>query len=87
MAGLTYCWGLNASGELGIGVTGGTNDTPVLLPMQHGITLLLPGLGEHTCGLNGLGEIYCWGLNTSGQVGVAAGAPEPTPVMVPGWPR
>ena len=87
VAGLTYCWGLNASGELGIGVTGGTNDTPVLLPMQHGITLLLPGLGEHTCGLNGLGEIYCWGLNTSGQVGVAAGAPEPTPVMVPGWPR
>ena len=86
VGGLTYCWGLNASGELGIGSMV-NQSVPFLLPMQHGINLLLPGLGDHTCGLNGLGEIYCWGLNSSGQVGVAAGAPETAPVMVPGWPR
>ncbi len=87
VGGLTYCWGVNASGELGIGSIGGTNDTPVVFPTQFGISLLLPGIGDHTCGLNGLGEIYCWGLNASGQVGVAAGAPVTAPVMVPGWPR
>ena len=87
-AGLTYCWGLNASGELGIGSMV-NQSMPLVLPpgSQHGISLLLPGLGDHTCGLNGLGEVYCWGLNTSGQVGIAAGAPVTAPVMVPGWPR
>ena len=86
VGGLTYCWGLNASGELGIGSMV-NQSIPFLLPTQFGISLLLPGIGDHTCGLNGLGEIYCWGLNASGQVGVAAGGPVTAPVMVPGWPR
>ena len=88
VGGLTYCWGLNASGELGISSMI-NQSAPFLLPApdQHGISLLLPGIGDHTCGLNGLGEIYCWGLNGSGQVGVAAGAPVTAPVIVPGWPR
>ncbi len=88
VGGLTYCWGLNASGELGIGSMVNQSAPFLLAPgSQHAISLLLPGLGDHTCGLNGLGEIYCWGLNTSGQVGIAAGAPVTAPVMVPGWPR
>ena len=86
VGGLTYCWGLNASGELGIGSMV-NQSAPFLLPAQHAISLLLAGLGDHTCGINGLGEIYCWGLNASGQVGVAAGAPVTAPTMVPGWPR
>jgi alpha-tubulin suppressor-like RCC1 family protein len=86
VGGLTYCWGLNASGELGINSMV-NQSAPFMHPAPHGIALLLPGLGDHACGLNGLSEIYCWGLNSSEQVGIAAGAPVTAPAMVPGWPR
>jgi alpha-tubulin suppressor-like RCC1 family protein len=68
--GLMFCWGHNAQGQLG---TGDTTDSPV--PVQVAGALVgktitdIGGTGNVTCAISE-GKIYCWGRNTSGQVGL-----------------
>jgi alpha-tubulin suppressor-like RCC1 family protein len=67
--GQAYCWGHNADGRLG--------DSTTVLPLMPVAVLPLGGIAftqldagnGHTCGLNSSGQAYCWGQNTSGQVG------------------
>lgn len=67
-AGQAYCWGHNADGRLG--------DSTFVLPLMPVAVLPLGGIAfdqidagnAHTCGLDA-GQAYCWGQNTSGQVG------------------
>lgn len=71
--GSLYCWGENNSGQLGR-AAGNTTDSssPVAVyasGVLSGKTIQDVGAGlRHTCALAG-GEVYCWGLNSSGQVG------------------
>lgn len=64
------CWGRNTSGQIGDGTTS-NRSTAVPTGGTWGGMLaagfLIAG-SNHTCALNLLGE-YCWGLNTSGQLG------------------
>jgi alpha-tubulin suppressor-like RCC1 family protein len=65
-----YCWGSNASGQLGIGNT--TNQlipTQVTFMSKSTITNLVLG-GAHTCAVSGGNELYCWGYNNYGQLGI-----------------
>ena len=72
-SGSLYCWGENNSGQLGR-AAGNTTDSrsPVAVyasGVLSGKTIQDVGAGlRHTCALAD-GEVYCWGLNSSGQVG------------------
>jgi alpha-tubulin suppressor-like RCC1 family protein len=70
-AGVAYCWGDNAFGELGIGTSGNPQPSPVAVAGGHTFTELSAGNG-FTCGVSG-GTAYCWGSNSDGQIGEGAG--------------
>ncbi len=60
-----FCWGSNASGELGVGST-----TMSDVPLQAGAGFRMVTAGEkHTCGLAPAGRAMCWGSNASAQLG------------------
>ena len=64
-SGVTYCWGNNANGALGLGASGDVSrPTAVRGPAFAQIA----AGGAHTCGVADA-AIYCWGLGTSGQIG------------------
>ena len=67
-SGAAYCWGQNTRGELGTGGTVQTQFAPV--PVAGGLTFKqLSSGGGHTCAITSTGgEVYCWGLNSSGQL-------------------
>ncbi|MBI4040571.1 MAG: hypothetical protein HY390_01760 [Deltaproteobacteria bacterium] len=66
------CWGKNDVGQLGDGTIDNKSAAgPVLLENGSPLgTIHEVALGRnHTCALLRDGSVYCWGLNTSGQVG------------------
>ena len=69
--GAAYCWGAQVYGELGTGTMMGFADQP--LPVSGGIRFQQLAVGDgHTCGVAAGGEIFCWGLNIAGQLGMGA---------------
>jgi len=85
------CWGANASGELGAGLTPSPADTTVAvqvattpgLPMDEA-DLLAAG-NDHTCALaTGSQAPRCWGRNTHGQLGDGTNTSRTAPVAVSG---
>ncbi len=66
-----YCWGENQNGQLGIGTNADIkvmNTTPIDLEGQD--VLEVSAGGQFTCARLGNGEVHCWGLNSSGELGV-----------------
>jgi len=81
--GAVYCWGRGADGELGNGTTSSTpSNVPVLV--SGGLTFTQISAGQYgTCGVTSAGAAYCWGLGSSGQLGVSGStASSSTPVAV-----
>jgi alpha-tubulin suppressor-like RCC1 family protein len=69
--GKLYCWGRNSFGQLGNGTTTDSS-VPTEVNMSGAlsgktVTAIAPGT-YHTCVLAG-GDPYCWGYNSSGQIG------------------
>jgi len=82
MAGQAYCWGNNSSGELGNGQSTTGSLTPVAVATTQTLVAIDAG-NSHTCAITVGGAAYCWGQNTSGQVGKGTvSLNEPTPVAV-----
>lgn len=81
-AGQAWCWGYNADSRLGDSTT-----TMGLMPVAVkpvgavAFTSISAG-GQHTCGLNGSGQAYCWGYNFYGQLGDSTTTFAKTPVAV-----
>ena len=67
--GQAYCWGYNADGRLGDSTTS-LRRVPVAVHPVGTISFTSISAGtQHTCGLNGSGQAYCWGSNAYGQIG------------------
>jgi alpha-tubulin suppressor-like RCC1 family protein len=80
MGGELWCWGANASGQLGDGTTADAT-VPVrgtvmgsFGEVAAGGTSAPTGAG-HTCAIDWTNELYCWGTNDLGQLGSGDLAP------------
>ncbi len=89
--GSAYCWGDNATGELGIGSTAdATVPTSVVssgVLSDKTVTAISTDTddgagdaGQHTCVVAD-GGVYCWGLNTNGELGDGSTTQRTTPVQ------
>jgi alpha-tubulin suppressor-like RCC1 family protein len=78
---VVYCWGSNASYQIGVSGSTGPVGTPTLaLGTATPFSGVTAGT-EHTCALYN-GGAYCWGRNSEGQLGVDPSITGPaTPVM------
>lgn len=83
-----YCWGDNDRGQLGIGRVGPAQDVPrlVIAPVPFASVRSGP-TADHTCASTSdsfsAGDLYCWGNNDAGQLGIAgAGAVVSAPALV-----
>ena len=84
-AGNAYCWGANGNGQLG---NGSTISSSVPVPVFMGGALsgktlvqIVAGF-SHTCALDTAGAAYCWGLDSSGQLGNNSTTQSLVPVAV-----
>jgi alpha-tubulin suppressor-like RCC1 family protein len=83
-SGTAYCWGFNVAGEIGDGtMTHRSTPTQVV----GGLTFENTSISDfHACGVTqivgGSNDIYCWGQNTSGQLGDGTTTASATPVKV-----
>jgi len=90
-AGSVFCWGSNFYGQLGVtGTVSDLNPQRVLTDLVastplDGVTEIASGGGKHTCALR-TGKVFCWGSNSSGQLGAdpTAITQRPNAVAVPG---
>lgn len=68
--GTVACWGKNNAGQVGDGTNVTPRPVPAVVPLLEDVVSV--GTGDlHTCALNSQGEVYCWGDNLHGQLGVA----------------
>ncbi|MDD4415077.1 MAG: DUF6531 domain-containing protein, partial [Oscillospiraceae bacterium] len=80
--GTIKAWGVNSSGELGIGNT--TNQSsPVAIPGLSGVDQLVTG---YNCAYAVMtdGTVKAWGYNDSGQLGIGNTTNQSSPVAIPG---
>jgi alpha-tubulin suppressor-like RCC1 family protein len=83
--GTLWCWGLNSSGQLGDGTTTARADPKQVLPAGAADWVDVGTAGNFTCALRATGALWCWGANTSGQLGEGdTTSPVSTPVAVGG---
>ncbi|MEI8080502.1 MAG: hypothetical protein WCI74_01470 [Actinomycetes bacterium] len=80
-----YCWGTNAYGQLGTGTRVGSSIPGAVTGLGAGVAAISAGT-DHTCAAMIEGGAYCWGRNTSGQLGNGTTTDSLTPVRVEGLP-
>ena len=86
--GVAYCWGADSLGQLGDGSPAVRQLQPVVVAGNNTFTVIRAG-NTHTCALQDVtGYAYCWGANSTGQVGNGTGGNATdrvtTPVAVSG---
>jgi alpha-tubulin suppressor-like RCC1 family protein len=77
------CWGSNLFGQLGDGTTT-HRYAPVDVTGLSGKAISLAAGEYHTCAVTALGEVWCWGDNSAGQLGDGTTVERHTPVAVSG---
>jgi alpha-tubulin suppressor-like RCC1 family protein len=84
-AGGVECWGDGLEGQLGNGSIL-SSSTAVSVSSSFGgfavTALAAASYASHTCALTSAGSVYCWGLNSSGQLGDGTTTNRSTPVEV-----
>jgi alpha-tubulin suppressor-like RCC1 family protein len=82
-----YCWGHNSYGQLGVDTDGNSLDSPTEVDTIQGQVVDVSGGLSHTCAIvkeNESNQVYCWGLNSTGQLGNGSTRDTATPTLVPG---
>jgi cysteine-rich repeat protein len=79
--GTVACWGDDDNGQLGDGVADVDNSVATLVPGLAAIVDVESG-EDTVCALDGLGQVYCWGDNIDGQVGIGSVIDAPSPQLV-----
>ena len=86
--GTVQCWGDNSSGQLG-----GRSPTDSTLPLTVPVPVAVAGLtgatsvsagDDTTCAKRADGSVWCWGVNTYGQLGDGTTTDSAVPVAVSG---
>lgn len=67
--GAAYCWGRNDAGQLGDGGFTHRNLPVPVSSLSSGMQQIGSGV-SHSCALSSTGAVYCWGSNSSGQLGI-----------------
>jgi alpha-tubulin suppressor-like RCC1 family protein len=84
---LLYCWGWNEFGQLGNGTKSFGRSTPGPVSGNHRFRSVAGG-SLHTCAISMAdNRAYCWGSNTSGQLGDGTTSERLTPTPVRGTMR
>lgn len=79
--GEVWCWGDNASGQLG---HGGSGPDPVMVPLPMA-AIDVAARNQNSCALLADGSVHCWGSNGSDQLGSGtAAAQSTTPIPIAG---
>jgi prepilin-type N-terminal cleavage/methylation domain-containing protein len=89
---LAASWGYNNNGQVGDD-TSTDRTTPVYVKMPSGVKYFTDirestfgastGGGDTRCAIANTGQIYCWGRNSTGQVGDGTTVDKDTPTAVP----
>jgi alpha-tubulin suppressor-like RCC1 family protein len=81
--GTLRCWGDNENGQLGNNDAPNDAGAPVNVMTLTGVVSVSAG-EQHTCAALANDTVWCWGLNTDGQLGTGNNNPSPVPVQVVG---
>jgi len=81
--GRALCWGNNEWGQLGDGTRDDRYAPVPVQGLEQGVMAIAAG-GFHTCAITVLGELYCWGNPSYGQLGQRS-VWATTPVTVGGF--
>ncbi|XP_031684171.1 probable E3 ubiquitin-protein ligase HERC6 isoform X2 [Oncorhynchus kisutch] len=86
-SGQVYSWGAGGEGQLGITLTTVSkvpSPRPVPIPSPLPITVIQVACGNsHSLALTKGGQVFSWGLNSHGQLGLGKGVPlQPIPALV-----
>ena len=76
--GKIFCWGSNAYGQLGTGDFVDSSSPVGVLSSSIIAPSKISAGGSHTCVVSGVGEIWCWGANSSGEVSSGCSGSVPT---------
>jgi alpha-tubulin suppressor-like RCC1 family protein len=77
-----FCWGNNASGQLGIASSMPENDA--IAQVGDAKSLSMSTDEDSTCAIQVDGSLWCWGDNTNGQLGTGDTMEQRQPTAIPG---
>jgi alpha-tubulin suppressor-like RCC1 family protein len=81
--GRVYGWGYNAQGAVGDGTTT-ERHVPTLVSTLYNVTAISAGCSFHSLALDDEGDVWAWGYNAYGQLGLNSTSNEAYPQGVPG---
>jgi alpha-tubulin suppressor-like RCC1 family protein len=80
--GAAWCWGSNQGEKLGVPNAGSLSSFPIAVSGGHNFLTIANGT-YHTCGVDNVNQVYCWGYNLDGRTGQpSATTTSPTPQFV-----
>ncbi len=85
--GVAYSWGINSSGNLGVGDVVARSSPVAVLGGQTFETIVFPDSAADAYAIFGIladGQLYAWGGNSAGTLGVGDTTPRSSPVAVLG---
>ncbi|MCL2823431.1 MAG: hypothetical protein FWD57_05510 [Polyangiaceae bacterium] len=66
-----YCWGRNDYGQLGDGTTAPNKSPRRVTNLPVGITAISVAT-HHACAITSAGQLWCWGNNAEGRLGIGS---------------